>query len=321
MDPRKEFTQDKVKPAVASTTNSTSTVPTSPSPPAGLHPGKRAIYHEKANKRVKLEVNYTSQYHAPRHHVHPSRLNLVEPRSNASRPAQTSSSPPETFGDIQLRDEVPLLQRTGSNTVPLGNVLKRKVMHSSGTDSAARRDSDVSRSSRALCANGLEGTGTNETLRETVRRQWRHSSLTYEQLLENRRTEHLGSKVDRYVPSSESRISYGAAASPRSGSSFPYAKLPEKVRAKILALLLVNEESIIIDFVSSLIASRYNPFTHREEILLWAELRPWHVLSRLYWSKFLLGCSHPDAQLFQCVETLYLDNATDLINRHGFVLL
>jgi hypothetical protein len=203
----------------------------------------------------------------------------------------------------------------------LGNVLKRKVMHSSGTDSAARRDSDVSRSSRALCANGLEGTGTNETLRETVRRQWRHSSLTYEQLLENRRTEHLGSKVDRYVPSSESRISYGAAASPRSGSSFPYAKLPEKVRAKILALLLVNEESIIIDFVSSLIASRYNPFTHREEILLWAELRPWHVLSRLYWSKFLLGCSHPDAQLFQCVETLYLDNATDLINRHGFVLL
>lgn len=230
---------------------SPSSVPTTPSPSKDPRLRKRAAPQQSAVKKIKLEHSSDAQDGT---NVHPSRLPLVDGHTEPPMSTRSSPAPLTQFSELQLHHQMQLLQRTGSNRVPLGNS-KRRTNKSLDAYTLSRHDSAVSKESAALVSNIPrainEDIAPPNTLRDAVWRQWDSSKdgLPYEQLLEKRRTEQLGSKVDRYVPSLEvpkdRRIAYRLKS-----SSFPFAKLPEKVRAKILSLLLVKNDCIIIDFVS-----------------------------------------------------------------------
>lgn len=75
--------------------------------------------------------------------------------------------------------------------------------------------------------------------------------MDYQKLLDQRRNERV-KNVDRYVPDYQFRDkppSLGAPmGSSRASKVFPLDKLPDKVKKKILGLLLVAPDSITIDF-------------------------------------------------------------------------
>lgn len=260
------FTQDRVKfdedlteliniaaANASSSVNSPRTELATPSPSVDPRLHDRASCERRATKRVKLE--HTSDNDAlVRGNVHPSRRGLLNAPSFALGSANGKPSPFSTT----LSDDVLHLQTTGSNTVPLGNSMKRRADDLLDSQSVVRRESAVTYGSHGPISIGQDRVSNKNkhsvstTLRNVVRRQWDPSRdrLPYEHLLENRRTEQLG-KVDRYVPTSTLLPrTHRTAVKLRSSSPFPYRKLPEKVRAKILALLLVSHEPIVIDFVS-----------------------------------------------------------------------
>ncbi|CZT19275.1 uncharacterized protein RCC_05121 [Ramularia collo-cygni] len=246
MKNRAKFDQDladliSAAAAASSTANTPNTVLTTPSPPRDPRLRKPALPQEKTTKRIKLEDSVRKDALA-HDNVHPSRRVLLKmPRTATAAP---DSGFDHSSRESPLRVDIAPLQRTGSNTVPLGATLKRSFSKSTGS-TARHIGSYEPNSTRSDHVNLDAGDKSRlSTRHDVVWRQWdsaKDVGLSYEQLLQNRRTEHLSSKVDRYVPISTSASSHRIA-------SFPYSKLPEQIRSKILALLLLSHEPIVIDF-------------------------------------------------------------------------
>ncbi|KAK0260019.1 hypothetical protein LTS09_005353 [Friedmanniomyces endolithicus] len=108
----------------------------------------------------------------------------------------------------------------------------------------------VSQDSRPKTNGAHSNRKTWITVRNAVQRQVdpRKDDLKYESLLRIRRNEKT-KDIDRYVPESGERRppKHTQPATRRSGL-FPFEKLPETVRSRILTLLLVSSNPISLDF-------------------------------------------------------------------------
>ena len=107
-----------------------------------------------------------------------------------------------------------------------------------------RADKDTAGSGVVYQNGGTAQTRTWQTLSNSVRRQWddRKDDLDYEFLVEQRRKEKL-TNVDRYVPA----VSPTPSNAPKRRTVFPLERLPEDIRTRIFAYLLVSQ-AISIDF-------------------------------------------------------------------------
>lgn len=241
----------------SSATQSPSTHPTTPSPSMDSRSHHYASPGLTSAKRIKIETMVQDEDAVAQLNVHPSRRTLLMLPSTAIQ-SDNSSPFPNNRGNPHTPTKKPFIERTGANMLPVGGAMKRKASNSLRANPAKRRDSTLSSSS---VSNGPGSASLDQvhvkdkiqssTLRSVVQRQWDPSmdELPYELLLEKRRTEHLSSNVDRYVPASTHKISSTA----RPSSSSPFMDLPEAIRAKILDLLLVSDEPIVVDFVSAVV--------------------------------------------------------------------
>lgn len=155
-------------------------------------------------------------------HVHPARLALLErPDADELKDVfgQYSTAPPPG-----RRGSYGAHRRTSSNL---------RDVSRTGANCASVRESAIS-------------SPLKSSLRDVVHRQWDHRrSISYEELLEKRRREHV-TNVDRYVPAGH------GSSHPRQSTSkrgpFPFARLPDKVKDRLLSLLLIGDGPILIDF-------------------------------------------------------------------------
>lgn len=169
-----------------------------------------------------------------------------ESSSHATSPSTTPTSPPSVV-DPRLR----------KRSLPQAPASK-KVRFDVAEQPTLRSQAEVTGANNIPLGSKHANGETWNTLRNAVHRQWdsRKDDLTYEKLVEKRRAERL-TNVDRYIPGDPSPPSSPPVRRTfRINKPFPFGKLPEKLQEKILALVLVGESPLVIDF------TWLRPFVH-----------------------------------------------------------